>query len=212
MPLDTVPDWRAKRREAILAAADALFAGRSYADVQMDEVAREAGVGKATLYRYFPSKEELYLETLERALSRLEDRLHGPADPDAAPRDRLTAMVSALIDTLNEQLTTLKLLGGDHSDLADRTRRILRRRSARIAEALRAVLEDGIAAGHFRPVDTVMTPLLVIGMVRGGIMMGGNQPRDVLERAILDLVLAATAALPPGSPAFPPHAPSTANA
>ncbi|WP_245986261.1 TetR/AcrR family transcriptional regulator [Azospirillum thermophilum] len=207
-----MPDWRAKRREAILAAADALFAGRSYAEVQMDEVARAAGVGKATLYRYFPSKEDLYLETLERALSRLEDRLHGPADPGAAPTDRLTAMISALIDTLNEQLTTLKLLGGDHSDLADRTRRILRRRSARIAEALRAVLEDGIAAGQFRQVDTAMTPLLVIGMVRGGIMMGGSQPRDVLERAILDLVLAATAAAPPDKPALPSHSSAIANA
>ncbi|WP_448205572.1 TetR/AcrR family transcriptional regulator [Azospirillum sp. sgz302134] len=192
MPFDAAPSWRLKRRETILAAAAALFAERAYADVQVDEVAKAAGVGKATLYRYFPSKEDLYLESLGRALDELDDRLDAPAPAEAAPRDRLCAMVSALIDTLGEQLPTLKLLGGDHSDLAEQGRRLLRRRTARIAAALRAVLEAGAAAGQFRAVDTELTPILIIGMVRGAIMMAGDRPRDRLERAILDLVLAGT--------------------
>ena len=130
MPFDVedIPDWRAKRREEILAAATDLFAGRDYADVQVDEVAKRAGVGKATLYRYFPSKEDLYLESLERALGGMEERLNAQAAPAATAVSRLKSMVSALIDTLSEQLLTLKLMGGDQSDLADRTRRVLRRR------------------------------------------------------------------------------------
>ncbi|SMH52434.1 TetR/AcrR family transcriptional regulator [Azospirillum agricola] len=193
LDLDDVPDWRARRRETILTAAADLFAGRDYADVQVDEVAKKAGVGKATLYRYFPSKEELYLETLERALGGLEQRLDAHLAPDVTAVTRLTAMVSALIDTLSEQLPTLKLLGGDQSDLADRMRRILRRRSARIAVALRKVLDDGVATGEFRPLDGDMTSLLIIGMVRGGIMLLGDRPREALEQAVLDLVLTATA-------------------
>lgn len=192
--MEDIPDWRARRRETILSAAAELFAGRDYADVQVDEVARKAGVGKATLYRYFPSKEELYLESLERALGGLERRMEAQLTPDATAVTRLTAMVSALIDTLSEQLPTLKLLGGDQSDLADRMRRILRRRAARTAASLRQVLEDGIAAGEFRKIDTEMTPLLIIGMVRGGIMLAGDRPRPALERAVLDLVLTAAAA------------------
>jgi Transcriptional regulator len=192
MPFDAAPNWRQKRREAILAAASVLFAQRSYADVQMDEVAKQAGVGKATLYRYFPSKEDLYLESLGRALDELDGRLAAPP-PAAAPREQLTAMVSALIDILAEQLPTLKLLGGDHSNLAEQGRRLLRRRSARIAASLRTVLEAGISAGDFREMDTDITPIVIIGMVRGGIMGAGDRPRDKLERAILDMVLAGTA-------------------
>ena len=193
MPFDAAPNWRQKRREAILAAASALFAQRSYADVQMDEVAKQAGVGKATLYRYFPSKEDLYLESLARALDELDERLAAPPPVDAAPREQLTAMVSALIDILAEQLPTLKLLGGDHSNLAEQGRRLLRRRSARIAASMRTVLEAGISAGDFREMDTDITPIVIIGMVRGGIMGAGDRPRDRLERAILDMVLAGTA-------------------
>ncbi|MCG5240044.1 TetR/AcrR family transcriptional regulator [Azospirillum doebereinerae] len=210
MPLDMeeMPDWRAKRRETILTAAAELFAGRDYADVQVDEVAKRAGVGKATLYRYFPSKEELYLESLERALGGLEQRLHGHAAPGATAVTRLTVMVSALIDTLSEQLPTLKLLGGDQSDLADRMRRIIRRRSEQIAAALRRVLDDGVATGEFRALDTGMTPALIIGMVRGGIMMAGDRPREALESAVLDMILSATAvtnvAATMTTPAFAP--------
>ena len=58
---------------------------------------------------------------------------------------------------------------------------------------LRQVLEEGIAAGEFRAIDTDMTPLLIIGMVRGGIMLAGDRPRAALERAVLDLVLTAAA-------------------
>lgn len=193
---EDIPDWRAKRREEILAAAAELFAGRDYAAVQVDEVAKRAGVGKATLYRYFPSKEDLYLESLERALSGMEERLNARPAPAATAVSRLKTMVSALIDTLSEQLLTLKLMGGDQSDLADRTRRVLRRRSGQAAASLRQVLEDGVAAGEFRRIDTDITPLLIIGMVRGGIMLAGDRPRDALERAVLDLVLTAAAISP----------------
>ncbi|MFD1627626.1 TetR/AcrR family transcriptional regulator [Azospirillum griseum] len=196
MPFDVenIPDWRAKRREEILTAASELFAGRDYTDVQVDEVARRAGVGKATLYRYFPSKEELYLESLERALGGMEARLNAHAPPVETAASRLRVMVAALIDTLSEQLHTLKLMGGDQSDLADRTRRILRRRSAQTAAALRSVLDDGVAAGEFRRIDTDVTPFLIIGMVRGAIMMAGDRPRAALEQAVLDLVLTAATA------------------
>lgn len=198
MPFDVVsgdaaPGWRLKRREAILAAASTLFAQRSYAAVQMDEVARLAGVGKATLYRYFPSKEDLYLESLARALDELEGRMSVLAPAGSDPRSRLRAWVSALIDIFGEQLPTLKIIGGHQSELAEQGRRLIRHRNAHMAAVLRTVLEDGIAAGQFRALDTDITPTLIIGMVRGGVMGLGERPREQLERAVLDFVTAGTA-------------------
>ncbi|WP_295828225.1 TetR/AcrR family transcriptional regulator [uncultured Azospirillum sp.] len=200
MPLDAeeIPDWRARRREVILNAAAELFAGRDYASVQVEEVAKRAGVGKATLYRYFPSKEELYLESLERALGGLEHKLNVELAPQQVPASvRLSAMVSALVNTLSEQLQTLKLLGGDQSDLADRTRRILRRRSQRSATALQQVLAEGMQSGEFRKIDLEIVPLLIIGMVRGGIMQVDDRPREALERSVIDFLMSGITNLPP---------------
>ncbi|MCP1609424.1 AcrR family transcriptional regulator [Azospirillum lipoferum] len=182
----------------ILTAAAELFAGRDYASVQVEEVAKRAGVGKATLYRYFPSKEELYLESLERALGGLEHKLNAELAPQQVPASvRLSAMVSALVGTLSEQLQTLKLLGGDQSDLADRTRRILRRRSQRTATAFQQVLADGMESGEFRKIDLEIVPLLIIGMVRGGIMQLGERPREALERSVIDILMSGITNLPP---------------
>lgn len=200
MPLDAeeIPDWRARRREVILNAAAELFAGRDYASVQVEEVAKRAGVGKATLYRYFPSKEELYLESLERALGGLEQKLNAEIAPQQVPASvRLSAMVSALVGTLSEQLQTLKRLGGDQSELADRTHRIIGRRSERTATALQRVMADGMASGEFRKIDLEIVPILVIGMVRGGIMQMDERPREALERSVIDFLMSGLINLPP---------------
>ena len=62
--------------------------------------------------------------------------------------------------------------------------------------------------GEFRAtLDTDMTALLIIGMVRGGIMLAGERPREALERAVFDMVLTATAASTPPPVFAPAHHP-----
>src|SRR6202142_738618 len=55
-----------KAREAVLAAAPELLLARGLGAVSMDAVAEQAGVSKATIYRWWPSKETLALEALYR--------------------------------------------------------------------------------------------------------------------------------------------------
>ena len=62
-----------EKRDEILAAAEQEFARREFHQVLMDDVAARAGVGKGTLYRYFPTKEELFLAMVLRGL----DESHG---------------------------------------------------------------------------------------------------------------------------------------
>src|ERR1700719_395301 len=62
------------RRLAILGAARKVFARQGYADTVVDDIAIQAGIGKGTLYLYFPSKEQIYLAALlddARELDRL---------------------------------------------------------------------------------------------------------------------------------------------
>ena len=55
-----------------MAAASRVFAARPYHVVCMDDVAEAARVGKGTLYRYFPSKEDLYLGVVAEAFDLLD--------------------------------------------------------------------------------------------------------------------------------------------
>jgi AcrR family transcriptional regulator len=62
---DTVSQAQPGARDRILAAAYELFAGRGIRDVGVDEVIERAGVAKATLYRHFPSKDDLVIAFLQ---------------------------------------------------------------------------------------------------------------------------------------------------
>jgi AcrR family transcriptional regulator len=53
-------------RQRIVERATVLFAERGYEGVRLLDVARQAGVGKATLYRYFPHKQALFVDCVER--------------------------------------------------------------------------------------------------------------------------------------------------
>lgn len=74
--------------ERILAAAADLFAANAYSDISVDEIAREAGLTKVTVYQHFGSKENLILECLRMRLARREamldrfiERLPASSDP-----------------------------------------------------------------------------------------------------------------------------------
>jgi AcrR family transcriptional regulator len=64
--VETIPQSKPDARERILDAAYELFSRRAIRDVGTDEVIERAGVAKATLYRHFPSKDDLVIAFLER--------------------------------------------------------------------------------------------------------------------------------------------------
>jgi AcrR family transcriptional regulator len=109
LPVDGAAPERPERadaaanRQRVLRAAAEVFATRDPRDITMGELAEAAGVGRATLYRRFPSVSavaEALLDEHERALQ--EALISGPAPlgPGAPPADRLAAFYRAMTDLL----------------------------------------------------------------------------------------------------------------
>ena len=98
----------ARNRARVLAAAAELFRSREDPRaVTMDDVARAAGVGRATLYRRYPdivSIAEALLGEDERVLQ--EELLRGapPLGPGAPPAERLAAFYAAMVEHLDRHL------------------------------------------------------------------------------------------------------------
>ncbi|HWX52923.1 MAG TPA: helix-turn-helix domain-containing protein [Solirubrobacteraceae bacterium] len=91
-PIDVARPMRAdarRNRAAILKAARELFASED-PEVQMDDVARRAGVGVGTVYRHFPDKEALMGELVRERFLQFNERLEEAlADERSAPFDAL---------------------------------------------------------------------------------------------------------------------------
>ena len=104
--LDQDPVERAdasRNRQRILEAADRLFAAHGVENVSMDAIAREAGVGKGTLFRRFGDRPGLargLLEAREAYLQETFIRGEPPLGPGAPPTERLLAFADAKMDLL----------------------------------------------------------------------------------------------------------------
>lgn len=79
------PELESRRRAQILDVAARVFATYGFANTQVQTIANHLGVGNGTIYRYFPTKDQLFLAAVERGLKELEtgmDRiLESPRDP-----------------------------------------------------------------------------------------------------------------------------------
>jgi AcrR family transcriptional regulator len=97
-------------RRRLLDAAAALFAQRSFDKVKMEDVAAEAKTGKATIYRYFPTKDDLYLKLLEDIGQEYLGRLREADESVRGCRARLVALVRAALDYFYGRPRLLELL------------------------------------------------------------------------------------------------------
>lgn len=84
-----------QRREHLLDTAAALFAEKPYEDVWVEDIAARAGVSRALLYHYFPSKRDLYVAIFERASGRLLARTN--PDPKLPLAEQLASGLEAHI-------------------------------------------------------------------------------------------------------------------
>ena len=106
-------------RETILDATERLLARYGYRKMTVEDIAREVGVGKGTIYLHFSSKEEIVLSHVDRIVERVKERLWTIArsDDTAANRIRLMLLTRVLFrfdsiqhytQSLNDLLAALR--------------------------------------------------------------------------------------------------------
>jgi AcrR family transcriptional regulator len=144
-------------RDVILDAAERLLARYGYQKMTMDDLAREAGIGKGTTYLHFPSKQEVVLCSIDRIVERLLEQLRAIARSDAAPAEKVRHMLRTRVlfrfDSVKDYSQGL-----DDVLRALRPAYLARRRRYFAAEA--AVFADVLRDGETDEVFTVKDPLV----------------------------------------------------
>ncbi len=138
-----------------------------YHEVLMDDVAQKCGVGKGTLYRYFPSKRELYLAVTFEGIEQLRHDLQAAVDAQATPARKIECMVRCILAHFWDRRFFFALIHRDEHKPEDPDGREWRRRRADLARIVRRTLEAAIAAGHLRQLDPHIAAEMLLGMLRG---------------------------------------------
>jgi AcrR family transcriptional regulator len=154
------------RRAEIVEAARGVFARRNYSDATVDEIAKEAGVAKGTLYLYFKSKKDIYRAVLDhdmRALMR--DTLDRMAAASTL-KDKIHAFALTRIQNAEENKDFFRILDSESGALnytRSQYRAWLREPVQHLAEAI----EKASAAGEILQMNAEKVAWLIADMTRG---------------------------------------------
>lgn len=156
-----------RKRKAILDAAADQFRAHGFEATSMDKIAALAGVSKRTVYNHFPSKDELFAETLVQLFHAAAAVLDLPYRGDMPLRTQLTALLQAKVATLAEQnfldLSRVAIAEAVHTP--ERARAIVARLGER-EEGVTAWIRAAHADGKLRDCDPAFAATMLHGQIK----------------------------------------------
>ena len=158
-----------ERADRILGAARRAFAENPFHEVLVDDVAREAGVGKGTIYRYFPDKESLYFAGIFDGIAGLQQRIRSSITAEGDIETRIRALVEAYISFFRQNRFFFRLMNIEDSKVGGEGRPNRRRwgeERARLIDAVVEVLEQGREGGALQIQHPRTDAQILLGMVR----------------------------------------------
>lgn len=114
------PELIARRRDEILDSAAKVFAKRGYAGTDLQVVAESLGVGKGTIYRYFPSKEELFLAAVDRGMRWMRDSVDAALVNVTDPFERISTALATYLGFFEQHPEFAELLIQERAVFKDR--------------------------------------------------------------------------------------------
>lgn len=152
------------RREAILSAAEEVFARSGYHGASLDDIAQAAGISKALIYEHFTSKRELHAELVNAHVKEIFRRLEANAETGGSGEERLRGGIDAFLSFVEEHREAWRALFRDAADpeVADIIDRVQTQGTAMIAALITADPE----VSHDHPQAIEMHAALLSGGVQ----------------------------------------------
>jgi AcrR family transcriptional regulator len=186
-------DLAQRRREEILEVATRLFAARGFPAMDVQDVADALGVGKGTVYRYFPTKRELFLAAADRAMRLLKEHIDAAAEGADDALAQIEAPVEAYLGFFAARPEFAELFIQERAEFKDRKKpTYFVHREANIGrweQRLQALIDAGVVRDL--PVQQITDVLgdLLYGAMFTNLFAGRRRDPAAQARELLDVVL-----------------------
>jgi AcrR family transcriptional regulator len=169
-----------ERRRQLLERGAELFTQYSYDELSMRKIAREAGISKALLYHYFPSKQAFFQATLAQAAEELRARTE--PDPELPPVDQLTNSLEAFLELIDENALAYRKLMESATSVPD---------VRDLVDEIRTRTADRILAGLYPESVPPKARIAVHGWLwfMDGACLNWIEHRDLSRDELRDLLL-----------------------
>lgn len=154
---------KAMTRRRLLETAAEHFAEQGLDRASIDAIAAAAGCAKGTFYNYFESKERAFFEVIAEGARRAAARYAEVSNRGSA-RERLAALAAADVSVLREDEAFAKVAVREAMSFRQETYAAIIDHLAPYLEKVKAVIDDGVAAGEIRDdVPAIQLALLFVG-------------------------------------------------
>jgi len=175
-------------REKILEAAKAQFAKKGFHGTLMSDIAESAGVGKGTIYRYFPSKEELFGSIINSQLESFENRIKFAANSGNSEIDVLTDIAKIHFEEYRASKEVIEILVMEGLNKIGDIKQDFKNGIVKIEEIVSQVISKGIDNGVFRGVDPKRTAVIFLGLIWTVLKHGIVMEERELEKKYFDTI------------------------
>ena len=155
---------RGEAREALLTAAHELMAEKGYPRVTLREVADRAGVQPGLVNYYFGGKDGLLRSVVASVAGEMGVRVQRAVSGEGSPEERVRELIHGMVEAITAapyapRLMVEQVLFADDSVIDDFVERFDRPN----LDAINALLDDGLASGALRPVDSMFLVPFMFG-------------------------------------------------
>jgi AcrR family transcriptional regulator len=188
-----------RNRALVLEAAWRLLKTRGPEGLSVEEIARDAGIGKGTFYRHYPSYQCLFEALVAQGSAWLAAAMHERIPPEADAPTKLRAVVALVYDAYEKQgidlavlLNAWRLADAD-PQRGPRGEQESPHPIAVLLARVRGILEQGVREGSFRPLDLDYTSVAVFSLISPMTFVKQREHlgygRAELEERVVDLLV-----------------------
>lgn len=183
---------QARRQEEILDVAAQLFADHGYADTDVDSVAKALSVAKGTIYRYFPSKRELFMAAVGRGMQRLQAEVEAAVAPVVDPLQRIERAIHTFLAYFNKHRELVELFIQERAHFGDSAPPAYFAHHEKNVGPWRKLYQQLVAAGRVRDLpgahDHDVVSDLLYGTILANYFTNRRVPHKTQARKIVDIV------------------------
>jgi AcrR family transcriptional regulator len=182
---------RERRQEEILDAAAKTFAQQGYLNTEVQQVADALQVGKGTIYRYYPSKEQLFLAAVDRGMKLLKEAVDQSGVGVADPLERVERAILAYLAFFRNNPQHVELLIQERAAFRDRKKPTYFEHRDSHSGPWEEMFQRLIAEGRVRNVNVAQLMDVISDMVYGAMFThyfaGQHKPLEQQARDIIDI-------------------------
>jgi len=156
-----------KKKSVIEKVAQDLFSKFGFFKTTVDEIAKAARIGKATIYHYFKGKEEIFKEVVEKESRILNAKIKEAVNQEDTPEKKIRAFVLTRAKYLNELANIYSALKDDVLKKFDFIEKIREKDFKKEMKIIQKILKEGIEKNNFMIQDIELTSFAIISALKG---------------------------------------------